>query len=76
MTKIDDLSKLPSGIVNEGYFIAHLGSGKHAFVRNVNDIYHAFEKIEKGESIEWHYKPSILNDFSVSEASILSLVNN
>jgi hypothetical protein len=76
MTKIDDLSKLPENVVKEDYFIAHLGSGKHKFIKGINNIYHAFEKIENSEYIEWQYKPSILNDFSASESSILSLANN
>ncbi|MDR1721314.1 MAG: hypothetical protein LBR09_02885 [Endomicrobium sp.] len=76
VTKIDDLSKLPNAVVGEDYFIAHLGNGKHKFLRGVNNIYHTFEKIDNCEIIEWQYKPSILNDFSTSESSILSLINN
>ncbi|MDR0485127.1 MAG: hypothetical protein LBH29_00190 [Elusimicrobiota bacterium] len=76
MTKIDDISKLPAEIVKKDYFIAHLGGGKHKFIKGIDKVYHTFEPIEKEEIIEWQYRPSILNDFSISESGILSLVNN
>jgi hypothetical protein len=76
MTKIDDLSKLPETVVNEGYTIIHLGDGKHKFIKCLDKIYHTFETITDDEVMDWPYRPSILNDFSISESSILSLVNN
>jgi hypothetical protein len=39
-------------------------------------IYHKFEPIEDNEIVDWPYRPGILDDFSFSESSILSLVNN
>ncbi|WP_374128788.1 hypothetical protein [Candidatus Endomicrobiellum agilis] len=76
MTKIDDISKLPETVIKADYFIVHLGNGKHKFVKGIDKGYHTFEKMDDSEVIEWQYRPSILNDFSVSEASILSLANN
>jgi hypothetical protein len=76
MTKIDDISKLPESVVLQDYFIVHLGNGKHKFVKGIEQIYHLFEDIEKNEIIQWRYRPSVLNDFSISESAILSLVNN
>jgi hypothetical protein len=76
MTKIDELSKLPDKLIKEGYAIIHLGGGKHKFIKPVDKIYHSFENIDDNEIIEWPYRPSILNDYSASEASILSLANN
>jgi hypothetical protein len=35
-----------------------------------------FEPVKENEKIIWQYCPSILNDFSISESSILSLANN
>jgi hypothetical protein len=76
MTKVDDLSKLPEKLVSEGYTVIHLGDGRHKFVKCLDKIYHAFEPIAASETQDWPYRPSILNDFSVSESSILSLANN
>jgi hypothetical protein len=76
MTKIDDLSKLPQRLIDEGCTIVHLGDGRHKFLKCLDIVYHKFESIDEKEIIEWPYRPSILNDFSVSESSVLSLVNN
>lgn len=76
MTKVDDISKLPDKLVSEGYSVIHLGDGRHKFLKCLDKIYHAFEPIEESEAVEWPYRPSVLNDFSISESSILSLVNN
>jgi hypothetical protein len=76
MTKVDDISKLPKSIVDHGYALVHIGNGRHKFIKKLNAIYHKFEKIKENEIIEWTYRPSILNDFSVSESGILSLINN
>jgi hypothetical protein len=76
MTKVDDLSKLPDKLVSSGYTVIHLGDGRHKFVKCLDKIYHAFEPVAASETQDWPYHPSILNDFSVSESSILSLANN
>ena len=67
---------MPDNIVKQNYFIAHLGGGKHKFIKGISKIYHSFEEIDDKEIVEWQYRPSILNDFSISESGILSLVNN
>ncbi|MDR0675520.1 MAG: hypothetical protein LBF97_00565 [Elusimicrobiota bacterium] len=74
MTKIDDISKLPEEVVEQNYCIIHLGNGNHKFIKGINKIYHNFEAIS--DIVDWQYRPSILNDFSISESSILSLTNN
>ena len=76
MTKLDHTSKFPDILLKEDYFIAHLGKGKHQFIKGINKIFHRFEEIEENEIIDWVYRPSILNDFSVSESSVLSLCFN
>jgi len=76
MTKVDDLSKLPEKLVSEGHTVIHLGDRWHKFVKCLDKIYHAFEPVAASETQDWPYCPSILNDFSVSESSILSLANN
>ena len=76
MTKLDSTEKFPDILLNEDYFIAHMGNGLHQFIRGINKVFHEFEKIEEGEAIKWAYRPSILNDFSESESSVLSLCFN
>jgi hypothetical protein len=51
ITKIDDMSKLPESVIKADYFIAHLGNGKHKFIKGIDKIYHSFEKIENDEII-------------------------
>ncbi|NMC58784.1 MAG: hypothetical protein GYA51_05275 [Candidatus Methanofastidiosa archaeon] len=76
MTKIDNISKLPKTLLDKDYFIAHIGSGKHMFVKDISKIYHNFEPIKETEVEKWAYVPSILNDYSISESSVLSLCFN
>ncbi len=76
MTKIDDISKLPKVLLENDYFIAHIGSGKHKFVKGISKIYHKFEPITEHEIEKWTYVPSILDDYSISESSVLSLCFN
>jgi hypothetical protein len=76
ITKVDDVSKLPECLVNEGYTIIHIGGGRHKFSKCLDKMYHVFESIDDTEIIDWHYRPSVLNDYSISESSILSLANN
>lgn len=76
ITKLDNIEKFPEILKKEDYCIIHLGGGKHQFIKGINNIYHKFEKINKDEIIKWPYRPSILNDFSVSESSVLSLCFN
>ncbi|MDR2601107.1 MAG: hypothetical protein LBC53_01440 [Spirochaetaceae bacterium] len=76
ITKVDDLSKLPEKLVDKGYTVIHLGDGRHKFIKCLEKIYHTFERIGEADVIGWPYRPSLLNDFSISESSILSLANN
>lgn len=76
MTKLDDTSKLPDILLENNYCIVHLGNGRHKFIKGINNIFHEFEDINKDEIINWIYRPSILNDFSHSESSILSTAYN
>ncbi|MGC8764868.1 MAG: type II restriction enzyme [Brevinematia bacterium] len=76
MTKVDDSNKLPEKLISEDYCVIHLGGGKHQFFKGIEKVFHKFESIEESEKIEWPYRPSILNDFSVSESSVLSLCFN
>jgi hypothetical protein len=76
MTKLDNTDKFPDILLKEDYFIAHIGDGIHQFVKGINKVFHEFEKIEEDEIIKWPYRPSILNDFSESESSVLSLCFN
>ena len=75
MTKIDNLNKLPSALIEKNVSIVHHGKGIHEFVFNLSQyIYHKFEVIENTK--DWSYRPSILNNFSTSENAILSLCFN
>ncbi|MDR0820234.1 MAG: hypothetical protein LBN19_01740 [Endomicrobium sp.] len=69
-------NNLVKTVIKADYFIAHLGSGNHKFIKGIDKVYHTFEKIENNEIVDWQYRPSILNDFSISESGILSLANN
>lgn len=72
VTKIDASAKLPDELKNEDYCIAHLGKGKHQFIKGIDNWYHQFEKIEK-EPLPWKYRKSILNELNTSESNILSV---
>ena len=77
VTKVDRSSLYPDVMrQGTGYFIAHLGKGRHQFVPNQSLAYHPFEAINQAESGVWEYVPSILNDFDSSEANILSVAYN
>lgn len=72
VTKCDTPSLLPKSMVNEGYFIVHLGGGEHAFVKG--EGYHKFEQIKSAK--EWIIKKSVIDDISESEAQSTSIVFN
>jgi hypothetical protein len=76
MTKLDSTEKFPEILINENYFIVHLGDGRHKFVKGIKKVFHKFEEIEENEKMSYPYRPSLLNDFSNSESSILSLCFN
>jgi len=72
-TKFDNTDKLPQALKDRDFFVVHLGSGKHRFVKGIKLWYHAFEKIPAHSIFDWKYRKSILNETDTSEASILSL---
>ncbi len=74
-TKLDSTEKLPKIMLKNDVFIMHIGSGKHKFVKGISKGYHAFEKIDKKNIIQWQYRKSILNEYDTSESNILSGIN-
>jgi len=75
-TKLDDTSKFPQILLDEDYFILHLGEGRHRFVKGISNGFHIFEKIDNKRTFDWKYRKSILNEFDTSESNILSVANN
>ena len=75
-TKLDSTEKLPKIMLKNDVFIMHIGSGKHKFVKGISKGYHAFEKIDKKNIIQWQYRKSILNEYDTSESNILSVASN
>jgi len=76
VTKLDNTSVFPKIMLDNDYFIIHLGQGKHKFVKGIDNGFHKFEKIEKQNIFNWKYRKSILNEFDTSESNILSVVFN
>ncbi len=76
VTKVDSLAILPDDVRRAGYFIVHLGRGRHRFVKGVGIGYHPFEPIEDDERIFWKYRRSLLNELDTSESNILSVASN
>ena len=72
-TKLDNTSKFPEILLDNDYFIIHLGGGKHKFVKGINKGFHKFEPIDKKDTFDWKYRQSILNEFDTSESNILSV---
>lgn len=75
-TKLDDTSKSPQILLDEDYFILHLGGGRHKFVKGINNGFHSFEDINEDNIFDWKYRKSILNEFDTSESNILSVAGN
>lgn len=73
-TKLDSVRMLPKGVIEKDFAVIHLGSGRHQFIKGVNNVYHNFEPIQTTN--EWLYKKSLLNEFNDSESNILSVANN
>ena len=76
VTKLDDTSKFPQILLDEDYFILHLGKGRHKFVKGINNGFHSFEDINEDNIFDWKYRKSILNEFDTSESNILSVAGN
>jgi len=75
-TKLDDTSKFPQILLDEDYFILHLGGGRHKFVKGINNGFHSFEEVNEDNIFDWKYRKSILNEFDTSESNILSVAGN
>jgi len=76
VTKLDDTSKFPLVMINGDYFLLHMGSGYHRFVKGIHLGFHSFEKINEDQIVEWKYRKSLLNEFDMSESNILSVGYN
>jgi len=75
-TKLDDTSKFPKVLIDEDYFVLHLGQGMHRFVKGISKGFHRFENIKKKHIYDWKYRKSILNEFDSSESNVLSVAGN
>ncbi len=75
-TKVDNSSLLPPSIREAGYFILHLGKGRHRFVHGLDVGYHRFEEISPEEVFDWRYRISVLNEADSSESNVLSVASN
>jgi hypothetical protein len=71
-TKFESYEKLPECLRENGFFIMHLGKGRHAFVKG--NGYHNFESIK--ETKEWKTKKSLIGELGKSEASTMSELYN
>ncbi len=71
-TKFDTSDLLPESLKQNGYFIVHLGKGKHAFVKG--EGYHKFEKITKIKTIDTG--KSVIDEIGNSEAGAVSFIYN
>jgi hypothetical protein len=71
-TKFDTTKLLPSDLRNNVFFIMHLGTGKHAFVKGIG--YHAFEPIQSKKN--WKSSKSFIDTLGKSEASTVSELYN
>jgi len=76
VTKLDDTLRFPQILLDEDYFILHLGEGRHKFVEGIKTGFHIFEKINEKKIFDWKYRKSVLNEFDTSESNILSVANN
>ena len=71
-TKFDSKKLLPDKVKNEGFFIVHLGKGKHAFVKG--EGYHKFESIPTKR--DWKPSYNVISKLGESEASTSSELFN
>ena len=74
VTKLDNTSKFPKILLENDYFLVHLGQGRHQFVKGIKYGFHEFEEID--QIVDWEYRKSLLNEFDTSESNILSLGSN
>ncbi len=79
VVKHNTQATLPEEMVDESYFIIHLGRGKHAFIRGSKcgfNGFHLFENIPMKNRIKWRYNPSLMDRLSMSESQTISTVFN
>lgn len=80
VVKHNSPSSLPAEVVDEGYFIVHLGRkgravARHAFVRDSGSPFngfHSFEKIPEAQRKLWPYDKNLLSKVSEAEAQTIS----
>lgn len=75
-TKLDQSRLLPDEVKNAGYCVAHLGNGRHRFIKKLDSWYHRFEEMSESDKQDWNYTPSLLNHTDTSESNIISMVYN
>ena len=73
VTKIDYSDLLPSVMRNDDRFVAHLGEGKHAFLKGISLAYRRLENLQPQE---FKYERSLLNETDTSESSLLFAAYN
>lgn len=73
VTKLDNTDKFPDTMIENDYFILHLGQGKHKFVKGIKNGFHKFEEIPAKNHYDWKYRKSLLNELDTSESNILSV---
>ena len=74
VTKIDNTNVLPDVMKNkEGWYIIHLGEGKHMFRSDLDKGFHRFEEVPEENVIPWRYRKSLLNTLDTSESTALSV---
>jgi len=71
-TKFESHDKLPECLIENGFFIMHLGKGRHVFVKG--NGYHNFEPIR--EVKKWETRKSLIGELGKSEASTMSELYN
>lgn len=76
VTKLDNTDKFPKILLDNDFFILHLGEGKHQLIKNIKNGYHKFEDISDKNIFNWKYRKSLLNEFDTSESNILSVGSN
>ncbi|MCY4042776.1 MAG: hypothetical protein OXF45_03085, partial [Candidatus Dadabacteria bacterium] len=75
-TKVDSTEQLSNFLIEEDYFILHLGEGNHKFVKGIDKGFHEFEEVPEENICDWEYRKSLLNEYDTSESNILSVAFN
>lgn len=76
ITKLDNTSKFPKNLLDKDYFILHLGSGRHKFVKGIKNGFHSFEKINKDDIFDWKSSERIYYNQSKCYNLALKYFNN